>query len=126
MPECREAEMRELSETTNARIAWLSIMSLGVCLGVSAWQLWHLKHYFQKKKIVWSTVIIFSWCEIFFFLFVIRKFSTVGKILCNIQFQALWKQKGRIWSYFQTSLLPLIQFVQSVFTRQIWTLLIFF
>ncbi|KAJ8625549.1 hypothetical protein MRB53_034079 [Persea americana] len=48
----REAEMRELSETTNARIAWLSIMSLGVCLGVSAWQLWHLKHYFQKKKIV--------------------------------------------------------------------------
>lgn len=61
-----------------------------------------------------------------FFLFVIRKFSTVDKILCNIQFQALWKQKGSIWSYFQTSLLPLIQFVQSIFIRQICTLMIFF
>ncbi|RWR92858.1 transmembrane emp24 domain-containing protein p24delta4-like protein [Cinnamomum micranthum f. kanehirae] len=48
----REAEMRELSETTNARIALFSIMSPGVCLGVSALQLLHLKHYFQKKKIV--------------------------------------------------------------------------
>lgn len=48
----REAEMREVSEATNARVAWFSIMSLGVCIGVSAWQVWHLKHYFQKKKLI--------------------------------------------------------------------------
>ncbi|OVA10423.1 GOLD [Macleaya cordata] len=48
----REAEMREVSETTNARVAWFSIMSLGVCIGVSVLQLWHLKHFFQKKKLI--------------------------------------------------------------------------
>ncbi|XP_077212715.1 transmembrane emp24 domain-containing protein p24delta3-like [Tasmannia lanceolata] len=48
----REAEMREVSELTNARVAWFSIMSLGVCIGVSALQLWHLKRFFQKKKLI--------------------------------------------------------------------------
>ncbi|KAJ9146322.1 hypothetical protein P3X46_028603 [Hevea brasiliensis] len=48
----REAEMREVSERTNARVAWLSIMSLGVCIVVSVFQLWHLKNYFQKKKLI--------------------------------------------------------------------------
>lgn len=48
----REAEMREVSETTNARVAWFSIMSLGLCIVVSIWQLWHLKSFFQKKKLI--------------------------------------------------------------------------
>lgn len=48
----REAEMRMVSEKTNARVAWYSIMSLGVCIAVSALQLWHLKRFFQKKKLI--------------------------------------------------------------------------
>ncbi|CAL9107899.1 transmembrane emp24 domain-containing protein p24delta3-like [Musa acuminata AAA Group] len=48
----REAEMREVSERTNARVAWFSIMSLSVCIVVSMLQLWHLKGYFQKKKLI--------------------------------------------------------------------------
>ncbi|KAK2393103.1 hypothetical protein P8452_15178 [Trifolium repens] len=48
----REAEMRTVSETTNARVAWFSIMSLGVCIAVSVLQLLHLKRYFQKKKLI--------------------------------------------------------------------------
>lgn len=48
----REAEMREVSERTNARVAWFSIMSLGVCIMVSVWQLFHLKKFFQKKKLI--------------------------------------------------------------------------
>ncbi|KAL9351003.1 hypothetical protein Peur_058258 [Populus x canadensis] len=48
----REAEMRSVSETTNTRIALFSVMSLGVCIAVSALQVWHLKHYFQKKKLI--------------------------------------------------------------------------
>ncbi|KAK1315073.1 Transmembrane emp24 domain-containing protein p24delta3 [Acorus calamus] len=48
----REAEMRTVSETTNSRIAWFSIMSLGMCIVVSALQLWHLKGFFQKKKLI--------------------------------------------------------------------------
>ncbi|KAI4299004.1 hypothetical protein L6164_032503 [Bauhinia variegata] len=48
----REAEMRTVSERTNARVAWFSIMSLGICIAVSALQLWHLKRFFQKKKLI--------------------------------------------------------------------------
>ncbi|KAG2303535.1 hypothetical protein Bca4012_062280 [Brassica carinata] len=48
----REAEMREVSETTNSRVAWFSIMSLGVCLSVSGAQIWYLKRYFHKKKLI--------------------------------------------------------------------------
>ncbi|KAL7208776.1 hypothetical protein ACSBR1_030498 [Camellia fascicularis] len=48
----REAEMREVSERTNSRVAWFSIMSLGVCIVVSGLQLWHLKSFFRKKKLI--------------------------------------------------------------------------
>ncbi|XP_016476163.1 transmembrane emp24 domain-containing protein p24delta3-like [Nicotiana tabacum] len=48
----REAEMREDNEETNARVAWLSIMSLSICLAVAALQLCYLKSYFRKKKLI--------------------------------------------------------------------------
>ncbi|KAF1871428.1 hypothetical protein Lal_00020221 [Lupinus albus] len=48
----REAEMREVSEATNGRVAWFSIMSLGVCISVSGLQLWYLKRFFRKKKLI--------------------------------------------------------------------------
>ena len=48
----REAEMRVVSEKTNARVAWFSIMSLGICITVSGLQLWYLKRFFQKKKLI--------------------------------------------------------------------------
>ncbi|CAN7021807.1 unnamed protein product [Brassica rapa subsp. trilocularis] len=48
----RKAEMREVSETTNSRVAWFSIMSLGVCLCVAGSQIWYLKRYFHKKKLI--------------------------------------------------------------------------
>ncbi|KMT14163.1 hypothetical protein BVRB_4g079830 isoform B [Beta vulgaris subsp. vulgaris] len=46
--------MTEVSEKTNSRVAQLSIMSLGVgiVLVASLFQVWHLKHHFQKKKII--------------------------------------------------------------------------
>ncbi|KAM7507728.1 hypothetical protein LguiA_018181 [Lonicera macranthoides] len=48
----REAEMREVSEGTNSRVAWFSIMSLGICGVVSVLQLWYLNTYFHKKKLI--------------------------------------------------------------------------
>ena len=41
-----------MSETTNSRVAWFSIMSLGVCLCVAGSQIWYLKRYFHKKKLI--------------------------------------------------------------------------
>ncbi|EOX97332.1 hypothetical protein QUC31_015747 [Theobroma cacao] len=48
----REAEMRTVSETTNGRVAWFSIMSLGICITASGLQVWYLKRFFQKKKLI--------------------------------------------------------------------------
>ncbi|XP_068314129.1 transmembrane emp24 domain-containing protein p24delta3-like [Pyrus communis] len=48
----REVDMRNLSERTNSRVAWFSMMSLGLCIGVSSMQLWHLKRFFHKKKLI--------------------------------------------------------------------------
>ncbi|KAI5661524.1 hypothetical protein M9H77_20847 [Catharanthus roseus] len=48
----RESEMREVSERTNARVAWFSIMSLGVCILASVGQILYLKRYFHQKKLI--------------------------------------------------------------------------
>ncbi|CAA6659725.1 unnamed protein product [Spirodela intermedia] len=45
----REEEMQELNRTTNSRMAWLSFLSLGVCLSVAGLQLWHLKTFFERS-----------------------------------------------------------------------------
>lgn len=49
---CREEEMQELNRTTNSRMGWLSFLSLFVCLSVAGLQLWHLKTFFEKKKLI--------------------------------------------------------------------------
>ncbi|KAJ1257117.1 hypothetical protein BS78_K208600 [Paspalum vaginatum] len=48
----KEANMRDVSEKTNARITWLSMLSLTVCIAVSILQLRHLQQYFRKKKFI--------------------------------------------------------------------------
>ncbi|KAG5010932.1 hypothetical protein AAZX31_07G211700 [Glycine max] len=48
----REEEMQELNRTTNSRMFWLSLLSLFVCLSVAGMQLWHLKTFFEKKKLI--------------------------------------------------------------------------
>ena len=49
---CRESAMREVNEKTNKRVAQLSFVSLGLCLIVSLFQVWHLKRFFLKKKLI--------------------------------------------------------------------------
>jgi len=48
----REEEMRDLNEATNARVAWFSIGSLLICVVLAAWQLYYLKQFFHKKKLL--------------------------------------------------------------------------
>ncbi|XP_078433586.1 transmembrane emp24 domain-containing protein p24delta3-like [Wolffia australiana] len=48
----KEDKMREVSEGTNARVAWLGIMSLGVCMGASMVQVWNLKKFFRRKRLI--------------------------------------------------------------------------
>ncbi|KAL8157306.1 hypothetical protein AgCh_002125 [Apium graveolens] len=48
----REEEMQDLNHTTNSKMGWLSLLSLLICLSVSGLQLWHLKSFFEKKKLI--------------------------------------------------------------------------
>jgi len=48
----REAEMRDMSESTNARVAWLSVLSLSTCIVLSVWQVFYLKNFFMRKKLL--------------------------------------------------------------------------
>lgn len=48
----REAELRDLNEATNSRVAWLSIVSLAVCIALCVWQIFYLKNFFQRKKLL--------------------------------------------------------------------------
>ena len=48
----REMEMRDMNESTNARVAWFSVSSLLICVGLSAWQLFYLRSFFERKKLL--------------------------------------------------------------------------
>ncbi|XP_073148164.1 transmembrane emp24 domain-containing protein p24delta3-like [Henckelia pumila] len=48
----RDAALRNMSEATNARVTWYSMVSLGVCIFVSVFQVWYLRRFFTKNKII--------------------------------------------------------------------------
>ncbi|PON96355.1 TMP21-related [Trema orientale] len=48
----REEEMQHLNRTTNSKMATFSFLSLLVCLSVAGLQLWHLKTFFERKKLL--------------------------------------------------------------------------
>ncbi|KAJ7943420.1 Transmembrane emp24 domain-containing protein [Quillaja saponaria] len=48
----REEEMQDLNKATDSKMFWLGLLSLFVSLSVAGLQLWHLKTFFQKKKLI--------------------------------------------------------------------------
>ncbi|XP_047966067.1 transmembrane emp24 domain-containing protein p24delta8-like, partial [Salvia hispanica] len=48
----REEEMQLLNKSTNSKMFWFSFLSILVCLSVTGIQLWHLKSFFEKKKLI--------------------------------------------------------------------------
>ncbi|CAI5486543.1 unnamed protein product, partial [Closterium sp. Naga37s-1] len=48
----RELAMRMKTEETHVYVAWLSVASLLVCGTIAALQLWHLKRFFERKKLL--------------------------------------------------------------------------
>ncbi|XVE83751.1 hypothetical protein DITRI_Ditri16bG0111500 [Diplodiscus trichospermus] len=48
----REEEMQQLNRETNSKMATLSFFSLLVCLSVAGLQIWHLKSFFERKKLL--------------------------------------------------------------------------
>ena len=48
----REETMRDVSERVNAKVAWLSVLSLAISCTLAAWQVLYMKAYFIKKKLL--------------------------------------------------------------------------
>ncbi|KAF3659914.1 putative transmembrane emp24 domain-containing protein p24delta9-like isoform 2 [Capsicum annuum] len=48
----REEEMQELNRDTSYKLAWMTGLSILVCLSVAGLQVWHLKTFFEKKKLI--------------------------------------------------------------------------
>ncbi|KAL7608317.1 hypothetical protein Lser_V15G11585 [Lactuca serriola] len=48
----REEDMQELMRHTNSIMGYLGLVSLFICLSVAGIQVWHLKSFFEKKKII--------------------------------------------------------------------------
>nr|GMD84585.1 transmembrane emp24 domain-containing protein p24delta9-like [Ipomoea batatas] len=48
----REEEMQELNRSTHSKMNMLTFVSVLVCLSVAGLQLWHLKTFFEKKKLI--------------------------------------------------------------------------
>eukprot|EP01135_Chromosphaera_perkinsii_P004804 Nk52_evm35s296 gene=Nk52_evmTU35s296 len=48
----REEEMRDTNESTNARVLWFSILSMGCLVALGSWQVYYLKNFFQQKKLI--------------------------------------------------------------------------
>ncbi|MBA0566745.1 hypothetical protein Goklo_012186 [Gossypium klotzschianum] len=48
----REEEMQALNQATTSKMFWLSFLSLFLCLSVAGIQFWHLKTFFEKKKLI--------------------------------------------------------------------------
>ncbi|KAG4958729.1 hypothetical protein AAZX31_13G046800 [Glycine max] len=48
----REEEMQDLNKATNSKMFTFSFLSIVVCLSVAGLQLWHLKTFFERKKLL--------------------------------------------------------------------------
>lgn len=48
----REERMRDTNESTNSRVKWFSIIIVGSLVGLGAWQILYLRHYFKVKHII--------------------------------------------------------------------------
>lgn len=48
----REERFRQTSESTNQRVLWWSLTQTAILLVMGAWQMRHLKKFFEAKKLV--------------------------------------------------------------------------
>jgi p24 family protein delta-1 len=48
----REEEMRDTNESTNNKVLYFSVFSMGCLMGLALWQVLYLRQYFRAKKLI--------------------------------------------------------------------------
>ncbi|KAG0203947.1 vesicle coat component [Mortierella sp. GBA30] len=50
--QAREERMRNTNESTNARVQWFSTLTMFVLIALGLWQIFYLKRFFRKKRLI--------------------------------------------------------------------------
>ncbi|OZJ05324.1 hypothetical protein BZG36_01561 [Bifiguratus adelaidae] len=48
----REAKMRDTNESTNERVQWFSLLTLFTLIGLGTWQIFYLRRFFKRKRLI--------------------------------------------------------------------------
>lgn len=48
----REQKLRDTNESTNERVKWFAFGTIGMLVGLGAWQLVYLRAYFRSKHLI--------------------------------------------------------------------------
>ncbi|KAI9892681.1 MAG: vesicle coat component [Vezdaea aestivalis] len=48
----REQKLRDTNESTNERVKWFAFMTMGMLVGLGAWQVVYLRAYFRSKHLI--------------------------------------------------------------------------
>jgi len=48
----REQKLRDTNESTNERVKWFALCTMGMLLGLGAWQVVYLRAYFRSKHLI--------------------------------------------------------------------------
>ncbi|KAF9094615.1 vesicle coat component [Mortierella sp. GBA35] len=50
--QAREEKMRNTNESTNARVQWFSTLTMVILVALGVWQIFYLKRFFRKKRLI--------------------------------------------------------------------------
>jgi hypothetical protein len=48
----REVKMRDTNESTNERVQWFSLLSMATLISLGAFQIWYLRKFFKRKRLI--------------------------------------------------------------------------
>lgn len=48
----REQKLRDTNESTNERVKWFALGTMGMLVGLGAWQVVYLRSYFRSKHLI--------------------------------------------------------------------------
>lgn len=48
----REQKLRDTNESTNERVKWFALGTMGMLVGLGAWQIIYLRAYFRSKHLI--------------------------------------------------------------------------
>ena len=113
----REERFRQTSESTNSRVLWWSLGQTCILIVMGAWQMRHLKTFFEAKKLVWKykKCLSIMWDTTLLYL---QQSKSNFQILKNHRFRCDFFQS--VFSSFSVKWTDNCEWMKIVFLRTVW------